>query len=668
MSATSLSTSRPGDASPARASERTRIPALEGLRGLAVIGVLLFHDDRLTGGFLGVDLFFVLSGFLITGLLIDEKRRSGAIALGGFWIRRARRLLPAMIVLLVPIVPLMYWLGSPGQLQAARDGALPSLVYLSNWQQIGEGSDYWALFSDPSPLTHLWSLAVEGQFYIVWPVVVVAIARLGRWRRWLGMVTAAGIAASAAAMTLLYDATDVNRAYIGTDTRVSAILLGALAAIVALPSVVENAAVRRPALLAVGTELLHAVLVAGLAWSWFTIDGQDDGLYHGGFLAHSAAAALLLSTVALRRATIVQKALSWRVFTAVGAISYSLYLWHWPVYLILDEARVGTGGLWLSLLRWSVSTAAAVASYLLVESPIRRRRWLATRRTAITALSCSAASIALLVIAIPRPDTTPSAFDPGSITLPPITTVPAVTTGESTPTDISAPESTTPPSTSLVRRTISSVIWEGDSVAYDAAPGIIAAFTAAGLDIQQYSYFGTGLVDPNSTIDSLEVFGDPILAERPDVVIFQLSGWDARHSTAQQRAGFEAYTDLVRKSGAVLVFVTPPPVDPAKVRSDVGFMRSLADELAAQYPDEVIVLDSAQLWGEFAYDTNGDGVPERKNDGVHVCAQGSALIGAWLVQQLDARFDGVSPAAPREWAFGDWVEEDRYDTPLGACS
>jgi len=651
------------------AGTRGRISALEGLRGLAVVGVLLFHDDRLTGGFLGVDLFFVLSGFLITGLLIDEQRRNGAIALGRFWVRRARRLLPAMIVMLALVVPLMYWLGSPGQLKSARDGALPALIYLSNWQQIGQGSDYWALFSDPSPMTHLWSLAVEGQFYIVWPLVFVAVARLRRWRVWLGVVTVAGIAASVAAVAVLYDASNVNRAYIGTDTRVSAILLGALVAVLAVPTVVDRTASHRPALMATVTEVLHVALVAGLAWSWFTIDGKGSGLYRGGLLAHSAAAALLIGTVGLRRATVVQRLLSWRLLTAIGAISYSLYLWHWPVYLILDETRVGTSGFWLSLLRWTVSVAAALASYWLVESPIRHRRWLVTRRSALMSIAASVATIALLVVAIPRPDTTPAAFDPGSIVVPTVSSVAPTVAPTTVPADSVPPSDTSAVTTStLMPRTISSVIWEGDSVAYDAAPGIIAALSAAGLDIQQFSFFGTGLVDPSADVHSLRVFGDPVIELQPDVVIFQLSGWDARHPVDEQKAAFVAYTDLVLVNGAILVFATPPPVDPAKVTSDVGYMRSLADALAVERPDDVIVLDSAELWGLFAYDTNGDGIPERKNDGVHVCPQGSALIGAWLVQQLDARFDGITPAPPADWANGDWVGEERFDTPLGTCS
>ena len=679
------------EVAPSSGAQHTRISALEGLRGLAVVGVLLFHDDRLAGGFLGVDLFFVLSGFLITGLLIDERRRTGTIALVRFWSRRARRLLPALLAMVAIVLPLMFWLGSPSQLKAARDGALPALVYMSNWQQIGEGADYWALFSDPSPMTHLWSLAVEGQFYLVWPVVFFAVSRLRHWRRWIGVVTLAGIAASATALVVLYQPSNVNRAYIGSDTRVSAILLGALMAIVSMPDLVARAATRRPTLTAVSTEAIHVALVAGIAWSWFAVDGSGSGLYRGGMLAHSLAAALLISTVGLQRPTLVQRLCSWRVLTAIGAISYSLYLWHWPVYLILDEDRVGTGGLVLSLLRWLVSVLAAVASYRLVETPIRRRQWLVTRRSLLTAAAASITLVAVMVVAIPRPDTTPAAFNPDSINLPAATTVPsAPTVAVGAPTDNSSTPADDVPATSVVStrsstdasteaatstsivtvtpRLISTVMWEGDSVAYDAAPGIIAALSAAGLTVQQFSAYGTGLVDPNPEIHSLEFFGDPILAQPPDVVIFQLSGWDAGHSEDEQRLAFAEYTELVLNTPATLVFVTPPPVDPAKLSSNVDFMKSLAEALAAAQPARVAVWDSANLWGPFAYDTNGDGVPERKNDGVHVCPQGSAVMGAWLAQQLAANFDGVSPALPSVWAGGPWVTEQRYDTPLGACT
>lgn len=656
---------------------RPRISALEGLRGLAVVAVMLFHDDRLAGGFLGVDLFFVLSGFLITGLLIDEKRRNGAVALARFWSRRARRLLPALLVMVAAVVPLMYWLGSPGQLKSARDGAFPAIVYLSNWQQIGQGTDYWALFSDPSPMTHLWSLAVEGQFYIVWPVVFVVVARLRRWRLWLGVITLVGITLSAAALMVLFDPINVNRAYIGSDTRVSAILLGALAAIVGLPAVVERAAQRRPRLMASSTEVLHVVLVAALAWSWYSIDGQGSGLYRGGMLAHSAAAAILISTVGLQRTTLVQRALSWRLLTAIGAISYSLYLWHWPVYLVLTKERVGTDGLALSLLRWSVSLAAAMASYWLVETPIRHRRWLTTPRSSFVCIVGSVAVLGLIVVAVPRPETAPLSFDAGSITIPTAITSPTssvqvstASTNDTTATGVTVSAQTTVPVTTptLARRTVSTVLWEGDSVAYDAAPGVVAALIAAGLEAQPFAAPGTGLVDPSPGVSALKFFGDPILAQRPDLVIFQLSGWDERRSMDEQRAAFTAYTDLVLDSGASLIFVTPPPVDPSKLISGVAFMQSLAEALAAEDPARVAVWDSAALWGPFAYDINGDGVPERKPDGVHICPQGSALLGAWLTQQLALSFDGVTPALPSEWAGGDWVNEQRFDNPLGACA
>ena len=683
MHTTSDSTTATFETHRAPAVPRPRISALEGLRGLAVVAVMLFHDDRLAGGFLGVDLFFVLSGFLITGLLIDEQRRNGAVALARFWSRRARRLLPALLVMVAAVVPLMYWLGSPGQLKSARDGAFPAIMYLSNWQQIGQGADYWALFSDPSPMTHLWSLAIEGQFYIVWPVVFVAVARLRRWRLWLGVVTLTGITLSAAALMFLYDASNVNRAYIGSDTRVSAILLGALAAIAGVPAVVDRAALHKPRLIARSTEILHVVLVAALAWSWYSIDGQGSGLYRGGMLAHSIAAAILISTAGLQRATLVQRALSWRLLTAVGAISYSLYLWHWPVYLVLTKERVGLDGLGLSLLRWSVSVTAAMASYWLVESPIRHRRWLTTRRSTFVCIAASMACLGLLVVALPRPDTAPLSFDAGSISIPAVlTTTPssvqvsiAPTTDTDPTTDTAASGVTVPPETTvpapapvLARRTVSTVLWEGDSVAYDAAPGVVAALVAAGLDAQPFTAPGTGLVDPSPGVSSLKFFGDPILARPPDLVIFQLSGWDELRSEDEQRAAFTAYTELVLDSGASLIFVTPPPVDTSKLASGVAFMQSLAEALAAEDPDRVAVWDSAALWGPFAYDINGDGVPERKPDGVHICPQGSALLGAWLSQQLAAYFDGVSPALPSEWAGGEWVNEQRFDNPLGACA
>lgn len=655
--------------------ESVNIPALDGLRGLAVIGVLLFHDDRLIGGFLGVDLFFALSGMLITGLLIDECNRRGAIDLKRFWSRRFRRLLPALVLMLAAIVPLMRLWGSPAQLEAAKDGVLPGLFYLSNWQQIRDTSDYWALFTDPSPLTHLWSLAVEAQFYIAWPLLFVLIARLPRWRMKLGVLTFAMISASGILMWVLFDPSFPTRSYVGTDTRAASILAGAMVAIIGLPRLVARWALR----FHFAVQAAQIAIVVGLSWAWFTVDGSTSTLLpHGGYLLHSAAGAVLAGTLGLSRPTVVQRILSFRVLRGVGLVSYGWYLWHWPVYIVLTPERMGLHGWglwWLTAMRWGVSLALTLVSYYLLEMPVRRRTLLKGRFTAPFAFTGATAMIIAAVVLIPTPDTSPAAFDPGSIDLPTTTSPPtsSMPTSTSAPSDVTTPDTTEPltaaPTTTLPRRLIRSVMWEGDSVAFDGALGIDAALDAAGLDASDATFLGIGLV-PHDGIDPLKVFVDPVLERRPDLVLFQISGWDAFFTADEQKAGFDAYTAAVLAAGAALVFVTPPPTDPDKpdVEQHFEVMLGFARGLAAQRPGDVWVLDAGVLWGAFAYDINGDGVPERKVDGVHVCPQGSASLGNWLAHELAALFDGITPAPPADWAGDDWVNDQRYDNPAGACA
>src|SRR4051812_13077448 len=283
------------------------VPALDGIRGIAVVAVLLFHGGVTwaKGGFLGVDVFFVLSGFLITTLLLEEVAEKGTVHLRQFWTRRARRLLPALIVVVVAtaLVPKLVSLDrSAGDLR--RDAAA-ALAYVANWRFVVDGASYFGRTAAPSPLKHTWSLAVEEQFYVAWPLIVLLVAR-GR-RIWLALVAFLGAAASAVAMGLLFHpGGDPSRVYYGTDTHVQVVLLGALLATVMMWRRLRPGRAimwTRPgrfslALLGLGgAAVVGAILVRA--------NGSATWLYRGGFAGLGLATCLVIAAVVLSPAGVL---------------------------------------------------------------------------------------------------------------------------------------------------------------------------------------------------------------------------------------------------------------------------------------------------------------------------------------------------------------------------
>ena len=339
---------------------------LDGLRGLALLGVLLFHaDGALTGGYLGVDLFFVLSGFLITSLLLAEHRDTGTIALGAFWVRRARRLFPALLSLM-PVVALYgRYFAKTEELRNVRAQALAALAYVANWQAIYQHKSYWELFSAPSPLEHTWSLSIEEQFYVVWPLLVALVLRKGSPRVLLGVCLALA-AVAMFAMIRLYDPGDSTRVYLGTDTRMSGIVLGAAFATLVSPQRGFGAKTVR------ALDLAGGLAVVGLGVAWCTLRGTDAFLYRGGFWLTELGALVLIACALCGERSVVARALSIRPLTWLGTISYGVYLWHWPVNVFLSTERTHLHGLPLHALRFALTFAIALISYRFLEQPIRR--------------------------------------------------------------------------------------------------------------------------------------------------------------------------------------------------------------------------------------------------------------------------------------------------------
>jgi peptidoglycan/LPS O-acetylase OafA/YrhL len=362
---------------------RAHLPGLDGLRAIAIIGVLLFHADvhAAVGGFLGVDLFFVISGFLITSLLLSEARRDGHIALGRFYLRRARRLLPALFAMLAVAVAFMavFFRGDLGQ---ARGDVAAALGYVSNWWFVVHHRSYFVAVGRPSPFQHLWSLAVEEQFYLIWPVVLIALLAMRARLRWIAVVAGAGALASAWWMRALsvkgnvpFD-TDSSRVYFGTDTHASALLIGASAA--AIMAGLANRSGRldksMPTFVRAGLDLVGFVGLAALCWSMHAFDFYTPGLYRGGFLAFAAIAVVVVAT-ASAPGSWLGRALDVAPMRWIGTRSYGLYLWHWPVFVYtrpgLDWPLTGTAAL---VVRLGITVVLTELSYRLVEVPMRRGR------------------------------------------------------------------------------------------------------------------------------------------------------------------------------------------------------------------------------------------------------------------------------------------------------
>lgn len=375
---------------------RVHIAGLDGLRGFAVAAVLLFHAGHLSGGFLGVDLFFVLSGFLITGLLLGETARSGRIALVRFWGRRARRLLPALVcVVFVTLLVTWAW-GTSSQLRFALDDVPWVGAQGVNWHYISEQIGYWNA-ADTRVFAHLWSIGVEWQFYVVWPLVVAVAARGRCGDRVVALLAGSGALVSLMLTVSLGAAPDTTRAYEGTDTRAAALLLGALAATAPVGNLMRRVP-RRAA------DLVCLALACGLAVAWTVTQGEKARmLFQGGLFLHSLAAAVLIVLMARVPDTLAGRVAGGRLPRWLGEVSYSLYLWHWPVYLLLLPRLSGLGSWGGTAVAIGVSLAAAALTKHVVEDPVRFRAGWAHGRRGLAAGAAVALLVAALWMTVPIP-------------------------------------------------------------------------------------------------------------------------------------------------------------------------------------------------------------------------------------------------------------------------
>ena len=389
------------------------VPALDGLRGIAVAAVVAFHVGLLRGGWLGVDLFFVLSGYLISRLLFVEQALNRRIDLKRFWSRRARRLLPALLCVILVVAVAERLRGRLTGAAGGRWDVVGALTYTSNWVRLRGKAGYWSQFGPPSLLEHFWSLAIEEQFYLVWPLVMLGVTRL---RRGIALIVLLGATLLAGAWALiLFDRTlDASRVYMGTDTRAVALLAGATVACLGEWRPLALRRFRRAALPA----------FVGLVIAMAVMNGTRLVTYQGGLMACTLAATVVVAGAAAGPGPIAN-ILSGPVLRWLGSRSYGIYLWHWPILVafgVAGNAKKPILGILFGVL---VSLIVAEISYRAVEMPIRRKG-LATFRwrpaTPLLALGAMAAAVAAIALPLATPKRAATASPVSKVTTGPTTT------------------------------------------------------------------------------------------------------------------------------------------------------------------------------------------------------------------------------------------------------
>lgn len=652
------------------------IRSLDGLRGVAVLAVVLYHfaPSLVPGGFLGVDLFFVLSGFLITGLLVNEWTGSGRIGLRRFWARRARRLLPALLLVLgsVGIYAVLVTDSFTGR-AIARDG-VAALLYVANWHFIDASQAYIQTTDlELSPLRHMWSLAIEEQFYLVWPLVVVGLGMLvadvrqgGRsLGRAVGGLSAALGVLSIVCMITLYSPTAPDRVYYGTDSRAFLLLIGAaVGAFTAGAPLVTGARHRRlvaGAGVVVGTGLLVLMAMVDVADSW---------LYRGGYGLIGLAMVFVLVAAAQPGWNPMGKVLENAGLVGLGVISYGVYLWHWPAVIWLTESGTGLDGPALFGIRTVATLAAAMASYYLLERPVRERRWrlslLPVWLRPVPAALVIAVSMLLLVTALASPVSVNPSAAPG----------PAQADEASAAAYRRAPHCD---GTERSDRKLAGlrVLLVGNSVAHEISGCLRALLNNHGASVE--SIAANALHMCNFPARTREQFAKPAGTQPNVVIVFNVPAYGGCLTPENERAKFEETLRVwagYRVHTYLVPFLPPPPwEDPAPYTNAVWVGGSgwdkvhdaevrLYDFLASGQPDRISVLDVGDYlrddndqyrWrmpcisaAETGCDVNGQIVVRYPGDGVHFCGDptwdgeacnprdegGRRRVAAALVEQI----------------------------------
>jgi len=641
---------------------------------VAVLAVLAFHAGLpwADGGLLGVDIFFVLSGYLITSLLVREYDARATVGLAAFWGRRARRLFPALFVLLLGIALFAHAYAGQLDLGRIRADALSTVLFVANWHFISSNQGYFAHAAARSPLLHMWSLGVEEQYYVVWPLIgLVVLRRFGR--QGLAWVAGVGAVASATAMGAMYaSGVSLDRLYYGTDTRAQTLLVGScLGALAAGPTsrllptgLVGRASVRR---------VVGVVGLAGAAfvlWSCAALNGQNPFLYEGGFLLVALAVAAVIAAVVTLPRSAMSRVCSLRGLVYTGRISYGLYLYHWPLFLAIDHAHTGLGGVALLTVRVAATFGVSVASFELWERPIRERRLLRGWRAPAAAVTAGAlATGAVLSTTVPAAASTSVAATHDAVPARPVFTA-------------------TRPVVALAT---------GDSIALTLNLGLGWQADRWGVQFVTGSGSGAGVqlgcdLDPDSTVrvggmvsraaqgcvDWRQKWARLVQVYDPDVVTVLLGRWEISDRIYRGRwshvgdADFDAHLvaeigEMVRilsAHGARVVLFTMPYVDPSteaangvpfpeNAPSRVNAYNSLLYVVAAARKGVATVVDLNRLLDPAGHFTSTiDGITVRSTDGIHI-----SIAGGLFLQ------DGVLPTVARLGLAHDEARHESVPTP-----
>ncbi len=652
------------------------MPSLDGVRAFAVLGVMVFHGGLsfLPGGFFGVDAFFVLSGFLITSLLVTEWHEKRGIALRAFWARRARRLLPALVLLIVAVAIFARFAVAPGTYPGLRLDSLATFFYVANWHFIVSGQNYFVATGAPSPLLHTWTLAIEEQFYIVWPLVVLGVVRCSRTLKPLLVVAVTGAVASAIEMAVLFHpGTDPTRVYFGTDTHAQCLLVGAALA-------VAIAMWRRRGVEVVMSRRAQRVLglvgfvgVGCCAWAWGRLAYSNPFVFRGGIFLVALAVGAVIASVVLSPSGFVARALAVAPLRFLGRISYGLYLWHYPIdVMVITHARVGLTGWPLFLVRTALTIAVATVSFYVVERPIRTgtlfrmpRVWLVTPPAVI-----AAAVAVVLATTVPAAATTQTGEVRSELA--------DQTTGVQIP-----PQYTHAP----VR-----VLLTGDSVALTLGVGLAIPEHHYDVDIVNEALLGCGIAVGNVVVEkgadmNIGAYGGPcspvpsrldcsgrntalpcqpwptawqqwMKELKPNVVVLLAGHWEVADRTNQRgrltsilHRGYAAYikrqleraVQITLSAGADMIFETAPCFDsgeqpsgapwPEDAPKRLAIYNGLLRQVAAEQPNRVFVQNLYSLvCPRGTFTTTVNGVPVRDADGIHfIPYTGGDYLAKWIL-------------------------------------